>query len=392
MDLILKSRNTSNESGDCEEKKRLFLRADATKKSVFWLDVHPDERSSSDANIINNNDASISQETNSLISISSPVEGVITRRVSSQDPSSSSVVEDQTYAWGGCNITSNAKSIEIYYIPPPSSPAEPRKETYLTTIKGIPASGTPNPDLFKAICAVPGGPRAVVAVRLKFLSLDPKGSLQFRLAALKWTARLITPSPARQTPMNKPQPSMPSNFSSTAALLGGPHGNGHGTESAGGSAHTESQQQKQQPEFLTREDIGAAMAGMTFALRSTEERMTAQLQKTVTSHQMLHQQVHALTIQISQQSQIIHNQSLLLQKQQDILAEHMKTIQSLQEGLERRSSASHDLEGTNGLTQSSRCPKPIEDHRNKANARHATNKKDHVPSDSLWWHYASIQM
>uniref|UniRef100_A0A7S3P9J8 Uncharacterized protein n=1 Tax=Amphora coffeiformis TaxID=265554 RepID=A0A7S3P9J8_9STRA len=177
-----------------------------------------------------------------------------------------------------------------------------------------------------------------------------------------------------------------------ATLMAEAHSNGHAP--AAGFAQGGSQQQQQpsqQPEFLTKEDIGAAMAGMTFALQSTEERITTQLQKTVTSHQMLYQQVYALTLQISQQSQLLQNQSVLLQRQQELLAEHAKTIQLLQEGQQRRDGADHPA-GTTESTPSN-LPKPMNDRDDTDTIRTTTtDKKEDVPADSLWRLYASIEL
>lgn len=398
MDFILKTSSLKG-SGECEEK-RLFLSADATKKSVFWLDPPPNETETT-----SNDGRVVSSSPPEIISITSPAEGNITRRVSKGDPSCGNhVAEDQMFAWGGLQITSNAKAIEIYFTTPPSSASTPRTENYLTTVKGIPATGTPTPDLFKALCAVPGGPKAVLSVRLKFLCLHPKGSLKFRLATFKWTARLMEPA-SEQSATHQQQRGtapMPAVFPSMAALMGGtniPEQNLEPTGMAASSANgqlpiapqPEPAPPPQEPPVLTKEDIGVAMAGMTFALRSTEERITAQLQKTTTSNQILHNQIRALTLQISQQSQLLQNQNELIQKQQELLAEHTRQIQSLQQRQQKHVNA-HQEKGITVPNTSAPNGVPNSTEEKDEHDSAFFIKQQDIADNSPWRHYASIEL
>lgn len=316
MDLVLT--NPENEN----EPHRLSLKPDASKKSVFWLELPSTEKGST-------NEETVSQS--ATLSIPGPVQGIVTRLSDAADSSATDTIDTPVFAWGGLQLVSNAKSIELYYIPAPSSTASsPPKETYLTTIKGIPATGTPTPHLFKALCAVPGGPRAVVSVRLKFLSLQPKGVSTLELATLKWTARIAASSNAsnaaavpQKSPVSQsiPPPSL-------SALMGSLHPN----QAVPGmlAAPSPSATPPSPVELLTKDDVGAAMAGMSFALRATEERITAQLQKTITSHQLLQNHVQMLTQQVAQQTQLVHYQTTLIQKQQEVLQGQSELLQSLQ--------------------------------------------------------------
>lgn len=340
MDLVLKSGLSSEDKARSETTTtttRFFLRPDETKKSVFWL-VLPAAAAADDAPDANKADTTNHHDDKNgqqrEVSVPAPVEGIITRRQSA--PSSSSETtqtsfDERGFAWGGMQVTSNAKAIEIYYTPP-----EPKKETYLTTIKGIPAPDAPN--LYKALCAVPGGPRGVVAVRLKFLSLQPpSGTALFRLATLKWTARTAPPATAKST-------ALPA--AAAAAMMGGgsrahAYGNGMpGIPSPFGGLPPSNmfasvQQQSQIPNApspataspLTKEDVGAAMAGMSFAMRSTEERIAKQIQKSADRQQ---QNWQVLSQQLQQQAQCIQYQNFMMQQQQGLLTELTQMIQMLQ--------------------------------------------------------------
>ena len=358
MELFLKSGLSSEDKASSETTKttRLFLRPDETKKSVFWLDL-PGADDADDANkadTTNHHDDKNGQQRE--VSVPAPVEGIITRRQSA--PSSSEKtqisVNEQVFAWGGMQVMSNAKAIEIYYTPP-----EPKKETYLTTIKGIPAPDAPN--LYKALCAVPGGPRGVVAVRLKFLSLQPpSGTALFRLATLKWTARTAPPATAKLAAPPAAAMSGMDMASTAAAMMGGgarahAYGNGKpGIPSPFGgpppsNMFASAQQQSQMPNVppsttpppLTKEDVGAAMAGMSFAMRSTEERMTKQIQNSTDQQQQYWQ---VLSQQLQQQSQCLQYQNVMMQRQQGLLTDLTEMIQKLQVQQERMNESLEQLQ------------------------------------------------
>ena len=367
MNFVLRS---GNESHSTTKQESLFLHPDAAKKSVFWLHVEEKEKILS------------SRAGEARISLPGPVEGIVTRAVGQNDESNNNPAEDSIFAWGGLQLTSNAKAIEVYYTPPSAT-----KETYLTTLKGIPANNSATtPDLLKALCAVPGGPRAVVSVRLKFLSLQPKGSSTFQLATFKWTARMATvPKPATSTQSQPASQSMPPSAMppSAPAFMRGPNPSGNVTSSMFSTTMSSTASTPPNDTALTKDDVGAAMAGMSFALRSTEERLTAQLTKATTANQTMQQQLQILSQQVVHQTQLLQYQGSLLQRQHEALVQHGKLLEALQQqqsGHTKESTAVDD--SATITTRNDLLPEE----------KGTRDKIDQQGNNALWLQYASMEL
>ena len=369
MDLLLQSATE-------DEPRRLFLRPDDTKKSVYWLHNAEEESSSC-------------KDSSTKITVAAPAEAIITRENDAhEDGDRATSEEQQTFAWGGMQITSNAKAIEIYYTSPTS------KEAYLTTIKGMPAKE--ESDMVKALCAVPGGPRAVVAVRLKFLSLHPKDCPTFCLATVKWTARIASVSQPRTNPSNSNMPHAPvtNGFQSMNPLFAAANTmqmpNPIHPTAATALNETASIPSSHVPphldNFISKEDVGAAMAGMTFAMRSTEERITKQIDKSTAGNAQLQKQIHMLSQQIFQQTQLIQYQSTLIHKQQETLAEHSKIIQCMQQQEKGRTIDYQKIDTQNSPGSAGK--------RNRDNAQPSSPNSyaDATSEMPSWQFYASIDM
>ena len=406
--VLLRRRAESNDDDDDDnaEERKLFLRPDASKKSVFWL-----ETASPDAQQSNNDADATTAPQEHHVCVPAPVEGIITRRFAGTNGDSTfRSMEERLFAWGGMQVTSNAKSIEIYYTPPTMPPME----TYLTTIKGIPANininGKSDLLLYKALCAVPGGPRGVVSVRLKFLTLQPKETTSFRLAALKWTARVAPPAAAKSTTNGQQKSAATAGHhpSMAAAITGSGSGIHHHHHH--GSHEMASQQglsmsatlQAGLPSSppLTKDDVAAAMAGMTFALRSTEERVTKQIATLAETQQKYWQ------ITSQQQAQWIQYQNALIQKQQELLTEQTKMIQSLQEQQQRMNESMEQLSiaklhrpaepaKTDSSSSVTLKAGKLGEGSGRDQIAHSTEqRKTHVPDTTLtvnWLQYASMK-
>jgi hypothetical protein len=302
MDCVLKSLTTT----EAVEERRLFLRPDDTKKSVFWLDL----------------DATETTDPSSEVVISAPAECRIKRSSSSEAGLSN--LEDQIFAWGGFQMTSNSKAVEVYFTAAPSTANASPKESYLTSLRGIPVAG--GDGLFKVLCAVPGGARPVLSVRFKLLSLQPKGADSFSLSTLKWTARIAVAPP--KAAASKGHSAMDVAGLSPSMVLFGPPPTRTGAH--GVSPEAPQDVPKAATPFVTKDDLGAAMAGLSFALRSTEDRLVTPLTQSLASQQILQAQVHALSRQLMQQSLLLQQQSLQVQQQQQMMVDQNKLLLSLQ--------------------------------------------------------------
>jgi hypothetical protein len=354
MDCVLQSLAKAEAAGE----RRLFLRPDDTKKSVFWLDLVTTDNATTDP---------------SAVVVSVPAECRITRRSASEAGFSNT--EDPIFAWGGFQMTSNSKAVEVYFTPAPSAANASPKESYLTSLRGIPVADSDS--LFKVLCAVPGGARPVLSVRLKFLSLQPKGAASFSLSLLKWTARVAVAPP--KTASKEPSPMVATGLSPSMGLFGPPPTSmgAHGVSPEAHGVPTAS------TPFATKDDLGAAMAGLSFALRSTEDRIATPLKQSLASQQMLQAQVHALTQQVMHQSQLLQQQSLQMQTQQQMMTEQNKILLSLQDQQQVMTKAL----ATQGRQASTEAALVTGQEGVDAAARSVVNDSD---TSSPWRRYASM--
>lgn len=106
--------------------------------------------------------------------------------------------ETATYLFGGYEIVASTKSIEVYVAPSDNTKTTTRakkSENYITTCKGIPIRDEDDEkdghvSWYKFIFVLPGGPKPVFHVRLKFVrtgttSSDPSSDVTIRTFKLK---------------------------------------------------------------------------------------------------------------------------------------------------------------------------------------------------------------
>ena len=269
------------------------LRPDAQKKSVHWLD-----------------------DDSSTYDVAEPAHCYF---------ETITAAPSNVFLVGGFQLISTAKTIEVYLIDTKEN------EAYLTTTRGIPhhqddtdnnntdSSNSPK-KYYKVVCVIPGGPRPVQQVHLKLLGLQQQPSCS--VASLRLTARLPPPpktTTAKQQayPLfgasNPQPPTIPSAGGASAGFQGAP---------GGGAA------------LLSSEDLGAAMAGVSFMVRSAEERIYQRLdrhQQQMQSMLVLQQQQMMLQLQQAQQQQLQVLQGLQQQVQQLLVVQQQQQQQSQQE-------------------------------------------------------------
>ena len=106
--------------------------------------------------------------------------------------------ETATYLFGGYEIVASTKSIEVYVAPSDNAKTTTtakKSENYITTCKGIPMRDEDDEkdghvSWYKFIFVLPGGPKPVFHVRLKFVrtgttSSDPSSDVTIRTFKLK---------------------------------------------------------------------------------------------------------------------------------------------------------------------------------------------------------------
>lgn len=220
---------------------------------------------------------------------------------------------------GGFQIIANAKSVEVYL-----TEEKTGMEGYLMTSKGILfEKGEIVGERLKAMCVVPGGPRAVTRLHLKLLSLQPKGETSALLASLRLTARLPEIESVRleaATLDSKPPPTVSQHSNHVAS-----HQNA--AKTATSHADTAIAEGSIGSPAITQADIGIAMSSMSFMARTTEENMTRAMiaQFTKLEHYLearwtkMEQNVDFLTSVVVSQKTDLEEKLKLIEQQQDII-------------------------------------------------------------------------
>ena len=203
-----------------------------------------------------------------------------------------SVPQDK-FLFGGLELVSNARNVEIYLTD------QDDKEAYLTTCRGI-VAGDAIANTFKCLVVCPGGPRPVLRVRLKLLSLKPESCTGASLHLIKLKGRLPPPKEPQQeattdasSAMSRQAPPPPTNNTPASPAL-------------------------------TQGDMGAAMAGVSMLVRSVESSL---LQSVQASLDRMEKKFDARFDRIEQYLMLQQQQALIQQQQQQ---ERYNTLQSQQ--------------------------------------------------------------
>jgi hypothetical protein len=234
------------------------FRPDETKKSAFWLD---------------------DGGKGAVREAAAPAECRIECVADLAATPAASATPQQFYV-GGFQLVSNAKMIEVYV----------NDDQYLTTCRGIPSgehrpaekgsdgvARTSTTTYYKAIFAVPGGPRSVRNVVLKLRSLAPKDQQVAHLVMMKLTARLAPDGADSQratdasstAPAPEAGASLPTSPGSQPSPVPAP--------SLIASVSTAASSSSSQPVESGRPpsdvDVQSAMLGLSLMLKGTEERV-----------------------------------------------------------------------------------------------------------------------
>jgi hypothetical protein len=234
------------------------FRPDETKKSAFWLDA-----------------GGMGAVREAAAPAECRIECVADLAAT---PAASSATPQQFYV-GGFQLVSNAKMIEVYV----------NNDQYLTTCRGIP-SGEHRPaeqgsdgalpttptTYYKAIFAVPGGPRSVRNVVLKLRSLAPKDQQVAHLVMMKLTARLAPDAADSQratdgsstAPAPEAGASLPTSPGSQSSPVPAPS-----LITSASTTASSSSQPVESGRPPSDVDVQSAMLGLSLMLKGTEERV-----------------------------------------------------------------------------------------------------------------------
>ena len=219
--------------------------------------------------------------------------------------------ETATYLFGGYEIVASTKSIEVYVAPSDNAKTTTRakkSENYITTCKGIPMRDEDDENdghvsWYKFIFVLPGGPKPVCHVRLKFVrtgttSSDPSSDVTIRTFKLKGR---LQDTPQSQVRTNQMQMSATHGGDSMASMMAQMKLNAmaQGMPMMMPFSQTlsmqlpQQQQQQQQQQHPTssqnnreeadknQAEIISSIAGLGMFLKSSEERTISAIEKMI---------------------------------------------------------------------------------------------------------------
>jgi hypothetical protein len=257
------------------------------------------------------------------------------------------VPKDSTFFLGAFQMVSTAKTVEIYLTDVEG------KESYLTTSKGISFNKEDKTaSWYKTICVVPGGPRPILRLRIKLLSLRPVDASTAKLQFMKLTARVAeTPSPQPSSAQVSGNAMSPPSGAFTPVSAAASTSSANSSESAKPKSVFFATQEPVKPEprqlppanaaapsaGVTQSDLGAAMAGMSFMARSTEkgieealDEQTKRLERSFGSCFMrMEQHLQFLQRHLIVQQQLIQESQETMELQQKTIEEQNNQIRTL---------------------------------------------------------------
>jgi hypothetical protein len=322
---------TRNENGDDAGNETTFGKAllfqETGKKSSYLLQRKEGQSlETMDAN-----------ETIAWYSIPKPAHVVVEH--DKHTATSTDSKKDRTFFFGGLQLVFDAKNVEIYLTSPEG------KETYLMTSKGIPYKMNDEGSISKesesrerkvewrrALCVVPGGPRCISSVRINLIGDTSKAastSNTINVRYLKLTARIVN--------NQSPSSNMPSKIKLPSKTNNPPQiGKTSNPFMVAPAMSTTNPTSSSEPP-LTQKDLGAAMAGLSFMARKTEENMSDLLEKqskNIEKHlasyfTRIEMQMHALKPTLVMQHQLIKENQIMMKEQQQIIEYQTTQINKL---------------------------------------------------------------
>mmetsp|Transcript_11745 Transcript_11745/g.18010 ORF Transcript_11745/g.18010 Transcript_11745/m.18010 type:complete len:332 (+) Transcript_11745:101-1096(+) len=219
--------------------------------------------------------------------------------------------ETEMYLFGGFELIASIKSTEVYVTPSGSTKQE---ENYITTCKGIPHRDNENADLcpwYKFIFVLPGGPKPVNNVRLKFVGTNRPSSNSCTIAirVLKLKGRLPGDMPKSKTPQSQGRSNQilaphasnncTGNGDAMAAMMAQMRLSSMGQEMPmmtpfsqppsipmqfqqhNHHSHVQQQQNSQEEKDKSQAEIISSIVGLGLFLKSSEERTINAMEKMV---------------------------------------------------------------------------------------------------------------
>ncbi len=246
----------------------------------------------------------------------------------------------QIFFLGGFQAVTNAKHLEVYLTD------KNGKEEYLMTSKGIPfQKGENGEEWQKAVCVVPGGPRSILGIHVKLLSLRPLTESNAQIKSIKITARI----PDTLVPSSKANLQIPSQQEQAhrvetmnqSTLLGNAPISMTSTNASFGQSSS-----------ITQADLGAAMASLSIMARSTEDGIEKVLiEKCDRLETIFHtrlstveQHMTSLTMVTASQKSTIDGQTKLLELQYSMMNAQSEQMKSLLEQQQSMSEMVEDLQ------------------------------------------------
>jgi len=320
-------------------QRRLCFRPDSTKKSAFWLDA-PTTTTMTTAHGKQEHTNNDNENNGLTYEMAAPALCCIDCTTG-------------VFALGGFQLVSNAKNIEIYT-------ERDGRQTYLMTSRGIPVAEPAGGCFFQTMCVVPGGPRPVDRVHLKLASLKKPlvsgggsgGGDEETTAKLVWmklTARIPKATPEAAAQASRAATTTATTTTTTAATTRPAFSAGALPANAAALAAMADSFPKQTA-AVNMDDIGAAMGGVSFMVRSTEERLVETLrngfgrlehlttglvqqgnQSSDTRHSSTDQRLQSLVETITMQSQLLQRQCETMQQQSTILEQQNAALECLKQ-------------------------------------------------------------
>jgi len=207
----------------------------------------------------------------------------------------------------------------------------------------VPASSKPA-EWHRAICVVPGGPRNITRLRIKLIgSISGADSITAKLHYMKLTARIPDHSSTTERTATTRKP--PIATANSQRIEQNPRNSNHsmlammmGSTSASATTTPTSEPP------LTQSDLGAAMAGLSFMARKTEENM-ADLFKQQSNNMVEHMNscFKRLEIQTYTLQSSLTVQHQLTKENQTIMKEQQRIIEYQSTQIEKLLNDNHDL-------------------------------------------------
>ena len=187
------------------------------------------------------------------------------------------------FLFGGFEIIASIKSTEVFVTPSENATTATKQDKYVTTCRGIPLRlGEEEEDdasWFKFIFVLPGGPKPVNNVRLKFVGAKKISDSSCRIRDFKLKGRLPGVMPNSTTP--KQQERVKSIPMPIISLHNARNGDGMASMMAQMRLSAMGQGMNREEDEKNQAEIISSIAGLGMFLKSSEERTINAMEKMI---------------------------------------------------------------------------------------------------------------